>query len=60
MVGPGQDLMKTMDIDKQDITNVGEFWQQAITKWMEENPDKSVEMAEEIVGLVKEYKTIIG
>lgn len=60
MVGPGMGILKTMDIEQHDFTQMGEFWKTALKKWLKENPDKSKPMAEEIVSLVKEYKYLKG
>lgn len=58
MVGPGMEIMKTMDIEQNDLTKMADFWNTALQKWFDDNPDKGVSMAEEIVSLINEYNVL--
>lgn len=54
-VGPGLGLMKDVDISKIDLRDWGEIMNGLVNKWIDENPEKGVETAKELVKLVQEY-----
>lgn len=58
LVGPGQEIIKGMDIEKMDMVKIGEMYNIELQKWIDSNPEKCLNVAKEIVSMAKEYKKL--
>ncbi len=56
--GPGMALFKDMDMSTVKMEDWPVVMEQLINKWIDENPEKGKECAEELVNLVKEYEQL--
>lgn len=56
MVGPGMELVKRIDINEIDIKDWVNVFNKHLQDWIDENPEKGQEMANDIKNLVCEYK----
>jgi len=57
-MGPGPALFKDMDISNMKMEDWPVVMEKLMNKWIEENPEKGKETAEELVELIREYEQL--
>ncbi len=57
-VGPGVALFKDIDISKIDMKDWPRIMDGLVNKWIDENPEKGKETAEDLVKLIEEYEQL--
>ncbi len=57
-VGPGMAICKDLDMSTMDISKWPVIMDELVNKWIDENPEKGMETAEQLVKLVREYENL--
>lgn len=58
LVGPGMSLFKEIDVDTVDMGDFANVYQRLLLQWIQKNPHKGNEMAEQYAALIKEYESL--